>query len=330
MREPPRKVAQRDPAVAVRIRYEGARGRQNGLGGIRHRLGLEGGQHPGAHSLSGQFEGRNAVLTNTARPPRRSRPRTGFAGEAPYNARLSRLPLVPRYVAQGTASKHRDHRARGSRQDHARGQAAAASRLARRAPRDPRARDGLERPRARARHHDPREEHGDQLAATGASTSSTRRATRTSAARWSACCRWSTACCCSSTRSTARCRRRASSRSKAFCTGFTPLVVINKIDRDGARPHWVLDQTFELFDRLGASDKQLDFPVIYASALQGLRAARCPTYATATCSRCSKRSSSTCRRRPSSSTDRCSCRCRASTTTPTSGCSASAASAAAS
>jgi GTP-binding protein len=56
---------------------------------------------------------------------------------------------------------------------------------------------------------------------------------------------------------------------KAFARGFTPLVVINKIDRDGARPDWVLDQTFELFDRLGASDEQLDFPVIYASALAG-------------------------------------------------------------
>ena len=56
---------------------------------------------------------------------------------------------------------------------------------------------------------------------------------------------------------------------KAFAHGFTPLVVINKMDRDGARPDWVLNQTFELFDRLGASDKQLDFPVIYASALEG-------------------------------------------------------------
>ncbi len=56
---------------------------------------------------------------------------------------------------------------------------------------------------------------------------------------------------------------------KAFARGFTPLVVINKIDRDGARPDWVLDQTFDLFDRLGATDKQLDFPVIYASALKG-------------------------------------------------------------
>jgi GTP-binding protein len=57
--------------------------------------------------------------------------------------------------------------------------------------------------------------------------------------------------------------------SKAFKHGFTPLVVINKVDRDGARAEWVLDQTFDLFDRLGASDKQLDFPVIYASALKG-------------------------------------------------------------
>ena len=56
---------------------------------------------------------------------------------------------------------------------------------------------------------------------------------------------------------------------KAFARGITPIVVINKVDRDGARPEWVLDQTFDLFDRLGATDRQLDFPVIYASALLG-------------------------------------------------------------
>ena len=56
---------------------------------------------------------------------------------------------------------------------------------------------------------------------------------------------------------------------KAFGMGFRPIVVINKIDRDGARPDWVLDQTFDLFDRLGATDEQLDFPVIYASAING-------------------------------------------------------------
>ncbi|MCF6262906.1 MAG: translational GTPase TypA [Xanthomonadales bacterium] len=56
---------------------------------------------------------------------------------------------------------------------------------------------------------------------------------------------------------------------KAFEMGFKPIVVINKIDRDGARPDWVMDQTFDLFDRLGASEEQLDFPVVYASAING-------------------------------------------------------------
>ena len=56
---------------------------------------------------------------------------------------------------------------------------------------------------------------------------------------------------------------------KAFGMGLRPIVVINKIDRPGARPDWVLDQTFDLFDRLGATDEQLDFPVVYASALNG-------------------------------------------------------------
>jgi len=56
---------------------------------------------------------------------------------------------------------------------------------------------------------------------------------------------------------------------KALAQGFRPIVVINKIDRPGARPDWVLNQTFDLFDNLGASDEQLDFPVVYASALNG-------------------------------------------------------------
>ncbi len=56
---------------------------------------------------------------------------------------------------------------------------------------------------------------------------------------------------------------------KAFAQGLKPIVVINKIDRPGARPDWVMDQVFDLFDRLGATDEQLDFPVIYASALNG-------------------------------------------------------------
>lgn len=56
---------------------------------------------------------------------------------------------------------------------------------------------------------------------------------------------------------------------KAFAHGLKPIVVINKIDRPGARPNWVVDQIFDLFDNLGATDEQLDFPIVYASALNG-------------------------------------------------------------
>ncbi|MGH8145500.1 MAG: translational GTPase TypA [Rhodanobacteraceae bacterium] len=56
---------------------------------------------------------------------------------------------------------------------------------------------------------------------------------------------------------------------KAFQMGFKPIVVVNKVDRPGARPDWVVNQTFDLFDRLGANDQQLDFTVVYASALHG-------------------------------------------------------------
>ncbi|MDA0687402.1 MAG: translational GTPase TypA [Proteobacteria bacterium] len=57
---------------------------------------------------------------------------------------------------------------------------------------------------------------------------------------------------------------------KAFAQGLNPIVVINKIDRDGARPDWVINEVFDLFDKLGATDEQLDFPIVYASALQGV------------------------------------------------------------
>ena len=57
---------------------------------------------------------------------------------------------------------------------------------------------------------------------------------------------------------------------KAFAQGLHPIVVINKVDRPGARPDWVLNEVFDLFDRMGATDEQLDFPVIYASALNGI------------------------------------------------------------
>lgn len=57
---------------------------------------------------------------------------------------------------------------------------------------------------------------------------------------------------------------------KAFEAGLKPIVVVNKIDRQGARPDWVIDQVFDLFDNLGATDEQLDFPIIYASGLNGI------------------------------------------------------------
>ena len=61
--------------------------------------------------------------------------------------------------------------------------------------------------------------------------------------------------------------------SKAFAAGLKPIVVVNKIDRDGARPHMAVDRVFDLFDALGASEEQLDFPVIFASALEGVAGA---------------------------------------------------------
>ena len=57
---------------------------------------------------------------------------------------------------------------------------------------------------------------------------------------------------------------------KAFENGLNPIVMVNKIDRDGARPDWVVDEVFDLFDRLGANDEQLDFPVIFGSAMHGM------------------------------------------------------------
>ena len=75
--------------------------------------------------------------------------------------------------------------------------------------------------------------------------------------------------CSSSTPSRARCRRRASCCKHALEHGLKPMVVVNKIDRPGARPHEVIDEVFDLMLDLGANDAQLDFPVIYTSAVNG-------------------------------------------------------------
>jgi len=56
---------------------------------------------------------------------------------------------------------------------------------------------------------------------------------------------------------------------KALALGLKPIVVVNKVDRDGARPDWVINHTIDLFDKLGATESQLDFPIFYASALEG-------------------------------------------------------------
>ena len=66
---------------------------------------------------------------------------------------------------------------------------------------------------------------------------------------------------------------------KAFAQGLHPIVVVNKVDRPGARPHWVIDQVFELFDQLGATDEQLDFPIVYASAIEGYAGLEVDEYA---------------------------------------------------
>ena len=101
------------------------------------------------------------------------------------------------------------------------------------------------------------------------STSSTRRATPTSAARSSASCRWSTAACSWSTRPRGRCRRPSSCSARRSRLGLRPIVVINKVDKPEQRSDEVLNEIFDLFAALDADEHQLDFPHVYASAKQG-------------------------------------------------------------
>ena len=80
---------------------------------------------------------------------------------------------------------------------------------------------------------------------------------------------------------------------KALEHGLKPIVVVNKIDRPGARPHEVIDEVFDLMVELGANDEQLDFPIVYTSAVERLRAPRARRRQRRTCCRCSTRSSTT-------------------------------------
>ncbi len=113
---------------------------------------------------------------------------------------------------------------------------------------------------------------------------------------------------------------------KALALGLKPIVVINKIDRPGARPDWVINQTFDLFDKLGATEEQLDFPVVYASALNGYAMLDAQTPGTDMRPLFEAILQATCRRPTSTPTRRCNCRSARSTTTATSAASASAAS----
>jgi GTP-binding protein len=90
---------------------------------------------------------------------------------------------------------------------------------------------------------------------------------------------------------------------KALALGLRPIVVVNKVDRPDERIQEVLDEVFDLFVSLDASDEQLDFPVLYASGRNGY-ANEDPTLREGTLTRCSRRSSITCRRRPPISTAR--------------------------
>ena len=113
---------------------------------------------------------------------------------------------------------------------------------------------------------------------------------------------------------------------KALALGLKPIVVVNKIDRPGARPDWVVNHTFDLFDKLGATEEQLDFPVVYASALHGYAMLDADPPEGRTCARSSRRFSSMCPSRGRRRRRRCNCRSARSTIRATSVASASAAS----
>src|SRR2546421_818120 len=96
---------------------------------------------------------------------------------------------------------------------------------------------------------------------------------------------------------------------KALAQGLKPIVVINKVDRESARADWVVDQTFDLMDKLGATEDQLDFPVIYASAINGWASTHVGKSGP-TCVHSSTRCSRTCPSRRATPRGRCNCRSR--------------------
>jgi GTP-binding protein len=100
--------------------------------------------------------------------------------------------------------------------------------------------------------------------------SSIPQATPISAVRWSACCQWLTPCLLVVDAAEGPMPQTRFVTQKAFAQGLKPIVIVNKVDKVGADPHGAIDKVFDLFDQLGATDDQLDFPVVYCSAINGL------------------------------------------------------------
>ena len=170
--------------------------------------------------------------------------------------------------------KRGHHRPRRPRQDDAGRRDAPPVRPVPRQPAPGRVHPRLQRPGARARHHDPGQEHRDQLRRRPRSTSSTRPATPTSAARSSGPSRWPTAPWCWSTPSRGRCRRPSSCSARRSPCNIRPIVVINKIDRPDARPDEVLNEIFDTLRRAGGQRGAARLPLHLRLGQGRLRLAR--------------------------------------------------------
>ena len=182
-----------------------------------------------------------------------------------------RCPQLERRLPdrQSAPPQRRHHRPRRPRQDHARRRDAPAGRRVPGQRAGRRAGHGLQRPGARARHHHPGQEHRRPLRRDPDQHRRHARATPTSAARSSACCRWSTACCCSSTPPRARCRRPASCCARPSSAACRRSSSSTRSTAPTRAPQEVLNEVYDLFIDLDATDEQIDFPVLYTSGRAG-------------------------------------------------------------